>query len=86
MNPYSVIIQPYVTEKGVRLVEDENKIVFIVRRGADKEDIRKAVELLYNVKVAEVNTLIDAKGKKRAYVKLQEGYSAEDIAMQVGVF
>ncbi|MGI5912039.1 MAG: 50S ribosomal protein L23 [Syntrophomonadaceae bacterium] len=56
-----VIIKPVVTEKSMNLLED-NKYTFIVHRSANKTEIKKAIESIFNVKVVSVNT-INVKGK-----------------------
>jgi large subunit ribosomal protein L23 len=85
MNPYKVIKYPLATEKAVRLMEAENKLMFIVERKADKEDIKKAVEEIFKVKVIRVNTLILPNGKKKAYIKLDPSTPALDVATQLGL-
>jgi len=52
--------------------------------GASKDEIRRAIEILYDVKVASVNTARTVYGKK-AYVKLAPGYSASDLASKLGM-
>jgi large subunit ribosomal protein L23 len=74
------------TEDAVALIEAENKLTFVVDRKADKMMIKRAVEALYEVKVAKVNTMITAKGAKKAYVTLQPEYRASDIAIRLGIF
>ncbi|BAD85729.1 LSU ribosomal protein L23P [Thermococcus kodakarensis KOD1] len=86
MDPYKVIIRPLVTEKAVSLIERENKLTFIVDRRATKQDIKRAVEEMFNVKVAKVNTLVTMKGEKKAYVKLKPEYDASEIAARLGLF
>ncbi|AMQ19021.1 50S ribosomal protein L23 [Thermococcus peptonophilus] len=86
MDPYKVIIRPLVTEKAVSLIERENKLTFIVDKRATKQDIKRAVEEMFNVKVAKVNTLITMKGEKKAYVKLKPEYDASEIAARLGLF
>ncbi|ACS34503.1 50S ribosomal protein L23 [Thermococcus gammatolerans] len=86
MDPYKVIIRPLVTEKAVSLIEKENKLTFIVDRKATKQDIKRAVEEMFNVKVEKVNTLITMKGEKKAYVKLRPEYNASEIAARLGLF
>lgn len=85
-DPHEVIMRPHITEKVVRLIEEENKLVFIVYEDANKRDIEQAVEKLFDVKVADVNTQISPKAKKLAYVKLTPEYTADDIAARMGVF
>ncbi len=86
MDPYKVIIRPLVTEKAVSLIEKENKLTFIVDRRATKQDIKRAVEETFNVKVEKVNTLITPRGEKKAYVKLKPEYDASEIAARLGLF
>lgn len=56
LEPYQVIIRPLVTEKGVNRAERCNAYSFEVHKDATKEDIKKAVEELFNVKVVKVST------------------------------
>ena len=86
MDPYKVIVRPLVTEKAVALIEKENKLAFIVDRRATKQDIKRAVEEMFQVKVEKVNTLITVKGEKKAYVKLKPEYSASEVAARLGLF
>ena len=83
---YKIIKKPLITEKTFDLIEKENKLVFIVDRKANKNQIKRAIEKLHNVKVIKVNTLITSKGEKKAFVKLHPEYSAQDIAIDLGIF
>jgi len=85
MDPYDIIFHPYVTEKTMNLMEDNNALEFIVRRSASKKTIKKAIETLFDVKVDHVNTKI-AKSGKHAIVRFSPDYDAEDIGMRIGVF
>jgi large subunit ribosomal protein L23 len=67
------------------MIENENKLVFIVRREANKNDIAKAVKELYEVEVKEINTLIDRQGNKKAFVKLKKGFNASEVAIKLGI-
>jgi large subunit ribosomal protein L23 len=90
MTPEQIIKRPIaLTEKAARLKE-QNKVVFEVAPEANKIQIREAVEALFDVKVADVNTLIQ-RGKmkrmgrglakrrnyKKAIVTLQEGHDIQ---------
>ena len=86
MDAYSIIIKPHVTEKTMNLIDLNNEITFIVRRTANKSQIKKAFEELYEEKVAKVNTHINTKGEKVAYIKLVEEEMAEELAVRIGVF
>ncbi len=86
-DPHQIIIRPIITEKSMRLKEEENKYTFEVHPKATKKDIKDAIEKLFNVKVEKVNTInmkpkikkrfgrVIKKGKhwKKAIVKLREG-------------
>ena len=80
-----IIIRPHISEKTMRLIERENKLVFIVDRRANKLTIKEAIEKLYEVRVANVYTEITSKGLKKAYVKLKPEHKATDLATKIGV-
>ena len=67
------------------MIENENKLVFIVNRRTNKPEIAKAVQELYGVEAESVRTLITPDGLKKAFVKLREGYDASDIAIRLGI-
>jgi large subunit ribosomal protein L23 len=85
MDPYDVILHPIITEVSSRILEAENKIVFAVSLKASKEDIKRAVEELYEVKVEKVTTVVTSKGVKKAFVRLHPDYKAVDVAIKLGV-
>jgi len=85
-NFYKIIKKPLITEKTFDLIEKENKLVFIVNRKANKSQIKRAVERIHNVKVIKVNTMITPQGEKKAFIKLHPDYSAQDIAIDLGIF
>ena len=64
MNEYDVIVRPVITEKSSLLKETGNQYVFEVSRGANKIEIRKAVEKLFKVKVVSVS-VVNLEGKKK---------------------
>ncbi len=64
-----VIIKPLVTEKMTDLTEKQNRFGFIVRPDANKLEIKKEVEALYNVTVVDVNTMRFAGKKKMRYTR-----------------
>ena len=80
-----VILYPLISEEAVSLIESENKITFIVDLRNGKNDIKRAIEALYEVKVEKVNTCITPTGRKKAYVKLESGYNAADLAVKLGI-
>jgi len=91
-DPYYIIRRPLVTEKGTTLTEKANAYTFEVAPDANKVEIRKAIEKLFEVQVLSVKTML-RKGKtkglgwrswrrpdqKRAVVKLQAGQAIDFI-------
>jgi len=59
-----IIIKPIVTEKMTKLSDKLNRYGFKVQKGANKIEIKQAVEKMYDVTVTDVNTLIVAPKKK----------------------
>ncbi len=94
-NGYDVIRLPILTEKSSSLLDLANVYVFKVSIGANKCEIKRLVEMIFNVKVQSVNTLV-TKGKvkvfkglkgrrsnyKKALVRLEDGHK---IDLGVGV-
>ena len=76
---------PLSTEKSIRLMESENKLIFVVERKSTKQEIKAAVEKAFNVKIKKINTLIDQKGNKRAYVQFSDETPAIDVATKLGL-
>ncbi len=86
MDVNDVISYPLMTESASLMVERDNKLIFIVNLKAEKTDIKKAVEELYEVKVSKVNMLITPQGEKKAFIKIAPEFSASDIAINLGIF
>ena len=85
MDNYKIIKYPLSTEKSIRLMESENKLIFVVSEKATKKEIKKAIEDMFKVRVVDVNTFVNADGEKRAYVKFSTKNPAIDIATQMGL-
>jgi large subunit ribosomal protein L23 len=64
LEPHQIILRPLVTEKGMHRSTRTNSYAFEVNRKANKHDVRRAVEELFNVKVLAVHTQ-NRKGKPR---------------------
>jgi len=92
-NARDIIVRPLVTEKTIKSNEGLNTVVFEVAKGTNKIQIKQAVEEIFNVKVAQVNTVNqDGKKKrmgryvgktkaiKKAYVTLKEGSKIEILS------
>ncbi|AZR74720.1 50S ribosomal protein L23 [Anoxybacter fermentans] len=85
-DPRDIIIAPHISEKSMRLIEENNTYTFKVALNANKTEIKKAIEEIFGVKVLKVNTArMPGKMKrlgihrgrtpewKKAMVKLAEG-------------
>ena len=91
----TVLLGPHISEKGTLLAEKSNQIVFKVRRDSNKAEIRKAVELMFDVKVEGVQ-VVNNRGKskrfgrmtgtraswKKAYVRLAEGQDIDFLGAE----
>jgi large subunit ribosomal protein L23 len=90
MDPHQVIIRPVISEKSYNLIEIENQYTFQVDRRANKNQIKRAVEEAFDVRVHKVNTVnVKSKPKrqgltrgrtaawKKAVVRLAEGERIE---------
>ena len=85
MKPDEIITYPLMTESASVMVERDNKLIFVVNLKAGKQDIRRAVETMYEVKVENVNVLITPQGVKKAFVKLKPEFRASDVAIKLGI-
>jgi len=81
----NILKYPQATEKSIRLMESENKLVFVVDKKAKKQEIKKAVEEMFKAKVIKVNVQNAITGKKKAYVTLSKETPAIDIATTLGI-
>jgi len=81
---YDILKYPLSTEKTIRLMEAENKLVFVVERRANKKDVKNAFQEAFGTAPISVNTMIRGKNKI-AYIKLPTELPAIDIATQMGL-
>ena len=80
----AIIIRPHITEKTFSMVENEQKICFLVKREATKPMIQDAVKVLYNENTICVDTARTIYGKK-AFVKFESVDKARDLATKIGM-
>ncbi len=85
MKKHNILKYPLVTEKSVRLLHNENRLLFVVDLNANKKDIKDAFEGQFEMAVDEVNTYITNKGEKRAYIKLKAEHPAMDVMTKLGL-
>ncbi len=71
--PFDIILRPVITEKTMAGME-KGKYAFRVDPRATKVDIRQAIERIYRVRVAKVNTL-NVKGKPRRQSRFHAGHT-----------
>lgn len=79
-----MMLKPVTSEKIVRMMEKENKLLFTTDRRYNKDEIKKEFEEMFNVKVAKINTFLRG-NKKYAYIKLDKSSQAIDIATKLGL-
>jgi ribosomal protein L23 len=82
---HQVLLYPLITEKAVNMIDAENKLCFVVDKKATKASVKKAVEDSYRIKVDAVKVLNDRKGRKKAVVKVNKAFKADEIATKLGV-
>jgi large subunit ribosomal protein L23 len=89
---YQIVRRPHISEKTAMLQADSNQYVFEVRTDADKSEIKRAVEGLFDVEVEQVR-VVNMKGKrksfrlvpgrqkgwKKAYVRIKAGQTIEEV-------
>ena len=81
----SLIINAVATEKAVAALERENKVTFIVKAHASKQEIKNEIEKEYGEKVVKVTTLVTPDGRKKAMVRLEREGAAPDLAAKLKV-
>lgn len=58
MTPHQILVRPVVTEKSTDLMAENNQYVFQVAKNANKIEVRKAVEMVFGVRVSDVRTQV----------------------------
>jgi len=82
---FSVLKEPIISEKATRL-EEQNKYVFSVFPGANKVNIKRAIEEIYKVRVEKIN-IIKIPGKKRRIGRIEgekPGYKKAIVTLRKG--
>ncbi|KAL0231087.1 hypothetical protein GEMRC1_010492 [Eukaryota sp. GEM-RC1] len=85
IDKYSLIRQPLTTEAAMKLIEDQNTLVFVVDKRAKKHGLAKSIKELYNVTPARINTMNGPNGEKKAYVRLVPTDEAVVVANSIGL-
>lgn len=84
-DPAKVLIRPVTSEKSLNYIEKFNTLIFITDMSSTKNEIKYAVEKLFDVKVDRVRTLITSKGEKKAFVRLKPEFKASEVATKLGI-
>lgn len=85
LDEYAIVRYPLSTESAMKKIEKINTLTFIVDVRANKPAIKKAIEKLYEVKIAKVRTLIRPDNQKKAYVRLTPDFDALDVANKISI-
>ncbi|MGC8682099.1 MAG: 50S ribosomal protein L23 [Candidatus Acidifodinimicrobium sp.] len=72
-------------EKAMRLMQQDNKLSFIVKKDTNKVELKKEIESVFSVKVESINIINRMDGDKVAIVKLNRENNAMDLATQLGL-
>ena len=83
---FDVIIEPIVTEKTMKLLQEENKITLKVKKDANKIEIKNAFEAIFNVHVEKINVINVRPTKKRVgrYTGTVSGYKKAIVKLAAG--
>lgn len=83
---FDVIIAPIVTEKTMKLLQEENKITLKVKKGANKIEIKNAFEAIFNVHVEKINVINVRPQVKRVgrYTGKVSGYKKAIVKLAAG--
>jgi len=79
----SPLLYPIATEKAINMIEKNNVITYVVDLRSKRDEVKKEFEKLFKVKVDKVNVEIEARNRKRAYIKLNKAFKASDIALKL---
>lgn len=82
---FSVLVNPLNTEKANKVMTERNTLVFLVHPRANKIQIKKAFNEIYQIKPKSVNTLVRPDGKKKAYIRLRQEDDAVGVASKMGI-
>jgi large subunit ribosomal protein L23 len=80
-----VLKHPYVTEKAMMMLENENKVQVLVGQAASKDQIKREVEKAFEQPVKSVRTMMTMKGQKKAIINFENENAAEEILSRLGV-
>jgi len=80
-----VLRYPYVTEKAMMMLDNQNKLQFIVANNATKKEIKREIERAFEQEVTGVSTMMTMDGKKKAVISFANEKAAEEILSRLGI-
>ncbi len=80
-----ILKYPYATEKASMIVERDGQLQFIVDRKASKDQIKVAIEKMFDQPVTKVRTMMTNRGEKKAMVSFSNPKAAEEILSRLGI-
>lgn len=83
---YDIIIRPLVTEKSMKLLQEQNKVTVVVAKNANSVEIKNAFESIFNVKVEKINIANVRPHSKRVgtHTGLVSGYKKAIVKLAAG--
>lgn len=85
---FQVLKYPLVTELALQEMIQNNTLIFVVDKHADKKNIKTAIKRMsgvHRLQAKKVNTLVMPDGNKKAYITLRPNFSALDVAKKLGI-
>ena len=80
-----VLRYPFVTEKAMMVLENQNKLQFVVDNNATKNQIKREIERSFEQEVTSVSTMMTMDGKKKAVISFANEKAAEEILSRLGI-
>merc|ERR1719487_637792 len=86
MDKYQILKYPLTAGEGVlKLIEEQNTIIFMTDLNSTKKQIKQAFEKMYDTKVELVRTQIRSTGDKKAFIKIPKEIEAVELATKIGI-
>ncbi len=80
-----ILKYPYSTEKSSGQVEKYSQLQFIVDHKANKDQIKQAIQKMFEQPVTAVRTMMTNKGEKKAIISFENDKAAEEILSRLGI-
>ena len=73
------------SEKATLMIDSENKLPFVVDLRANRTEIKREVEIVFETPVKSVRTMISSKGKKKAIIEFEDEGKAKEVGTSLGI-